>query len=45
MPPASSFEGRLQRWREALDASSLEVVWDGARGRAGASLSSVGREE
>jgi hypothetical protein len=41
LPPASSFEGRLQRWREALYESSLEVVWDGRRGSA--SLTSVDR--
>jgi hypothetical protein len=41
LPPAATFDGRLQRWRDALaDDADLEVVWDGARGRAGASLSS-----
>lgn len=42
-PPASTFDGTLQRWREAgreaLEREDeLEVYWDGARGRAGHSL-------
>jgi hypothetical protein len=41
MPPAGSFDGVLQRFREAgAEARDLEVVWDGTKGRAGASLTS-----
>lgn len=40
-PPASTFDGQLQRWRDRHEPDAqLEVVWNGARGRAGASLSS-----
>jgi len=28
-PPASSFEGRVQRWRDAKDDDEFEVVWSG----------------
>jgi len=28
-PPASSFEGRVQRWRDAKDDDDYEVVWNG----------------
>jgi len=28
-PPASSFEGRVQRWRDAKDDDDYEVVWSG----------------
>jgi hypothetical protein len=33
-PPASSFEGSLQRWRDARDTGDveLEVVWNGGEG-------------
>lgn len=38
-PPASSFEGRVQAWRDERQADpELEVAWDGTMGRAGKSL-------
>jgi NMD protein affecting ribosome stability and mRNA decay len=30
-PPVSSFEGRVQQWRDTKD-DELEVVWNGAKG-------------
>lgn len=42
-PPAGTFDGVLQRFRDAgLEALDLEVAWDGTRGRQGASLSGEG---
>lgn len=29
-PPASTFEGRVQRWRDAKDDDEFEVVWNGS---------------
>lgn len=29
-PPASSFEGRVQRWRDAKADDEYEVVWNGS---------------
>jgi len=28
-PPASSFEGRVQRWRDTKDDDEFDVVWSG----------------
>lgn len=28
-PPASSFEGRVQQWRDTKDDDEFEVVWSG----------------
>jgi hypothetical protein len=39
-PPASTFEGQLQRRVRDRQDDELEVVWDGKRGHDGASLSS-----
>lgn len=38
-PPASSFEGRVQRWRDAKDDDEFEVVWSGKD-----SLSNMGHD-
>jgi len=38
-PPASSFEGRVQRWRDTKDDDEFEVVWSGKD-----SLSSMGHD-
>lgn len=39
-PPASTVEGQLQRLRDRARDVDFEVVWDGTRGREGASLTS-----
>jgi hypothetical protein len=39
-PPASTFEGQLQRRVRDREEPELETVWDGTRGKAGASLTS-----
>jgi hypothetical protein len=38
--PASSFEGRVQQWRDTKDDDEFEVVWSGK-----ASLSTLVRED
>jgi len=43
-PPASTFEGQLQRLVRDREDEEFEVIWDGKRGHDGASISSVNRE-
>jgi hypothetical protein len=31
-PPASSFEGQLQRWRDSREEIEFETVWNGGPG-------------
>lgn len=37
-PPASTFEGQVQRRVRDRDDEEFETVWDGTRGKLGASL-------
>jgi hypothetical protein len=34
-PPPSSFEGRVQQWRDDKDKPELETVWNGGEGLSG----------